>query len=84
MSRTDEATDRDIDSVIRSHIRVPFTETSLLAEVGLDSLSVLRIASDLIPDPDHEIDPTGLAAVRTVADLQQWLHGLLAAAESVR
>ncbi|MFC7309280.1 hypothetical protein ACFQVC_34360 [Streptomyces monticola] len=82
MSRSDETTARDIVPVIRKHIRVPFVETSLLAEVGLDSLSVLRIAGELIPDPDHEIDPTGLAAVRTVADLQQWLRGLLTSAQS--
>ncbi|MGK5543244.1 hypothetical protein ACSNOH_00585 [Streptomyces sp. URMC 127] len=59
---------------------MPFENHSLLAEAGLDSLSVLRIASELIPDPDQEIDPTGLAAVRTVGDLLHWLHGLLSSA----
>ncbi|NBE50738.1 phosphopantetheine-binding protein [Streptomyces boluensis] len=84
MSRTDEATGSDIDSVITRHVRVPFVDTSPLAEVGLDSLSVLRIAGELITDPEQEIDPTGLAAVRTVADLRQWLHGLLVPAQGVR
>lgn len=84
MNRTDDMTGGEIASVIRRHVRVPFESHSLLAEVGLDSLSVLRVASELIPDPDQEIDPTGLAAVRTVGDLQEWLHGLLAPVESVR
>ncbi|MBF6049568.1 acyl carrier protein [Streptomyces sp. NRRL B-1677] len=86
MNRTDDVTDGEIISVIRRHVRVPFENHSLLAEAGLDSLSVLRIASELIPDPDQEIDPTGLAAVRTVGDLRQWLHGLLSstAAEGLR
>lgn len=84
MSRTDDMTGGGMNAVIKRHARVPFENRSLLAEVGLDSLSVLRIASEVIPDPDQEIDPTGLAAVRTVGDLQQWLHGLLTQAESVR
>ncbi|MET8944518.1 phosphopantetheine-binding protein [Streptomyces sp. NPDC004542] len=84
MNRTDDMTGGDIISVVRRYVRVPFHDHSLLAEVGLDSLSVVRIASELIPDPDQEIDPTGLAAVRTVGDLQRWLRGLLAPAESVR
>ncbi|MGW7822096.1 hypothetical protein ACWGLF_29180 [Streptomyces puniciscabiei] len=74
----------DIILVVRRHVRVPFDDHSLLAEVGLDSPSVVRIAGELIPDPDREIDPSGLAAVRTVGEMQQWLRGLLAPAESVR
>lgn len=84
MNRTDEMAGGEISSVIKRHVRVPFEDLSLLAEVGLDSLSVLRIASELIPDPDLEIDPAGLAAARTVGDLRQWLHGLLTPVESVR
>ncbi|MFG2757231.1 hypothetical protein [Streptomyces wuyuanensis] len=84
MSRTDDMTVGGMDSVIERHARLPFEDHFLLAEAGLDSLSVLRIASELIPDPDQEIDPTGLAAVRTVGDLRQWLHGLLTSVESVR
>ncbi|MEU6705575.1 hypothetical protein [Streptomyces wuyuanensis] len=84
MSRTDDMTGGGIDSVVERHARLPFEDHFLLAEAGLDSLSVLRIASELIPDPDQEIDPTGLAAVRTVGDLRQWLHGLLTSVGTVR
>ncbi|GGS27830.1 hypothetical protein GCM10010269_78050 [Streptomyces humidus] len=84
MNRTDDVTGGDIVSAVRRYVRVPFDDRSPLAEVGLDSLSLVRIASELIPDPDQEIDPTGLAAVRTVGDLQQWLRQLLGPAESVR
>ncbi|MEU6847312.1 hypothetical protein ABZ930_36125 [Streptomyces sp. NPDC046716] len=55
-----------------------------MAEVGLHSLSVLRIASELITDPDQEIDPTGLASVHTVGELRHWLRGLLTPKESLR
>jgi hypothetical protein len=77
MSRTGGTTSATIDAVIRRNVRVPFEDCFGLAEAGLDSLSVLRIASELIPDPDQEIDPAGLADVRTVADLRRWLHFLL-------
>lgn len=84
MIRKDDTTGGEIDSVIRRHVRTRFEDSSPLAEVGLDSLSVLRIAGELVPDPDQEIDPTGLATARTVADLRQWLRGLLTPTESVR
>ncbi|MFM9368732.1 phosphopantetheine-binding protein [Streptomyces sp. Da 82-17] len=84
MSRTDETTDRHVVSVISRHVRVPFTASSSLAEAGIDSLSVLRIAGEIIPDPDAEIDPSGLAAVRTVGELQEWLGSLLVPAGPAR
>ncbi|MET9845996.1 hypothetical protein ACFZC6_34830 [Streptomyces ossamyceticus] len=77
MSRTDGTVSAAIDAVIRRNVRVPFEDCFGLAEAGLDSLSVLRIASEVIPDPDQEINPAGLADVRTVADLRCWLHFLL-------
>ncbi|MEV1026106.1 acyl carrier protein [Streptomyces sp. NPDC050264] len=84
MKHAGEMADGEIGSAISRHIRVSFDDDSPLAEVGLHSLSVLRIASELITDPDQEIDPTGLAAVHTVGELRKWLRGLLAPKESVR
>lgn len=84
MKRAGEAVDGENGSAISRRIRVPFDDNSPLAGVGLHSLSVLRITSELITDPDQEIDPTGLAAVHTVGELWQWLHGLLAPKESIR
>ncbi|WP_353940572.1 hypothetical protein ABII15_02445 [Streptomyces sp. HUAS MG91] len=84
MNHADEMADAEIGSVISRHIRASFDDNSLLAEVGLHSLSVLRIASELITDPDQEIDPTGLASVHTVGELRQWLRGLLIPKESLR
>jgi len=84
MNHKDETAEEGIVSVMRKHVRVPFGKDSLLAEVGLDSLSVLRIAVDVVPDQDHEIDLADLAGVRTIGDLQLWLRGLLVPVESAR
>src|ERR1700733_1159400 len=53
--------------------------TSTLDELGLDSLRLIRVAL-AVPgeDADIEIDPAGLAGLRTVADLQSWLAGIRA------
>lgn len=55
--------------------------TSTLDELGLDSLSLIRVLLAVLgEDDDVEIDPAGLAGLRTVADLQSWLAGLRTAA----
>lgn len=57
----------------------PFTvghakPTSTLDDLGVDSLSLIRVVLTVLgEDDDVEIDPAGLANLRTVADLQDWL-----------
>ncbi|WP_432148831.1 phosphopantetheine-binding protein [Streptomyces sp. bgisy029] len=84
MNPADVTADGEISSALERNIRTPFDDNSPLAEVGLHSLSVLRIAGEVITDPDREIDPSGLAAVRTVGDLRQWLQELRAPEENAR
>jgi acyl carrier protein len=55
----------------------PATPTSALDDLGLDSLSLIRVVLAVLgEDDDIEIDPAGLATLRTVADLQGWLAAI--------
>jgi predicted MFS family arabinose efflux permease len=56
----------------------PVTAQTVLAEAGLDSLTMLRgVVAVLGEDADVEVDPSGLGALRTVADLRDWLVATL-------
>ncbi|WP_197287468.1 phosphopantetheine-binding protein [Streptomyces apocyni] len=67
-----------VNSAIAEFVRMPFTSASDLAEIGLDSLSIIRIVADVLPDADQEIDAGELADLRTVGQLQDWLGRLVA------
>lgn len=61
----------------------PVAADTVLAEAGLDSLTLLRgIVAVLGEDADVEVDPAGLGALRTVADLRDWLAAALARPQS--
>lgn len=78
----DDATGSDIASrMIDAAVRVPFTENSRLAEVGLDSLTLVSMAVACAPDTDQEIDAGALAQLRTVGELRQWLRALAGGGE---
>lgn len=64
----------EIDAVIKQHVSVPFTSDSTLAEIGIDSLSTLRIVTTLAPDADQEIDLADLVEVRTVGQFRGWIR----------
>lgn len=52
----------------------PVEPSSTLAELAIDSLGLVRVIIAVLgEDGDFEIDPSGLAALRTAADLQEWL-----------
>lgn len=67
----------DLDRAIARYTAGPFTDSTLLTDAGLVSLSMFRIAAELCPDPSAEINVEGLAGVRTIRELKQWLGGLL-------
>ncbi|MEV5716973.1 hypothetical protein AB0L41_24030 [Amycolatopsis mediterranei] len=73
----------DLDEVIARYAAGPFTDSTLLTEAGVVSLSIFRIIAALRPDPDVEIDVESVACVRTVLDLKQWLRRHLADAGRV-
>lgn len=64
-----------IDSTIERYVGVPFTDESTLVELGIDSLSALRIVTALADDGDREIDLADLVEVRTVGQFRRWLRG---------
>ncbi|MFC6093982.1 phosphopantetheine-binding protein [Saccharothrix lopnurensis] len=68
----------DIDATIRRFVRVPFTDASTLAEIGLDSLTTLRVVAELVPDPDREIDLAELADLKTLGRFRAWVAGQVA------
>lgn len=65
----------DIDATIRRFVRVPFTDASTLAEIGLDSLTTLRVVAALVPDGDREIDLAELADLKTLGQFRAWVAG---------
>ncbi|HZG04687.1 MAG TPA: acyl carrier protein [Streptomyces sp.] len=67
-----------VDSALAKFIRVPYTPESELSRIGLDSLSIVRIAVEVVPDADQEIDASELAGLRTVGEFRTWLCGLAA------
>jgi acyl carrier protein len=75
-ARVDAVTPDDLDTVIARYAVGRVTDASSLAQVGLDSLAVLRIVVESVTDPEIEIAPSRLADVLTVADLKRWLGEL--------
>ncbi|MZE76257.1 phosphopantetheine-binding protein [Streptomyces xinghaiensis] len=67
-----------VDSALAKFIRVPYTPDSELSRIGLDSLSIVRIVVEVVPDADQEIDAGELAGLRTVGGFREWLRGLAA------
>ncbi len=58
----------------------PTVPTATLAELRVDSLTLLRVVIDVLgPDSDAEIDAAALGGLRTVAELRDWLAGTLGA-----
>ncbi|MFP3986814.1 acyl carrier protein [Streptomyces sp. E11-3] len=79
MKQAAQDTGEAVNSAIAEFVRMPFTPASDLAEIGLDSLSVIRIVADVLPDADQEIDAAELADLRTVGQFQDWLSARVAA-----
>lgn len=71
MSRT-----LDLDSVIGSYAAGPYQDATPLAEVGIVSLTIFRIITEIGPEAGVEIDVERLASVETVGDLKDWLQHL--------
>ncbi|MEU6556703.1 acyl carrier protein [Streptomyces sp. NPDC046915] len=51
----------------------PMSETSELTALGVDSLLLLRIITDLAADENQEIEPHDLAGLVTVGDLTEFV-----------
>jgi hypothetical protein len=73
----------DLDEVIARYATRSFTDSTLLTEAGVASLSIFRIVAALCPDPTTEIDLESVAKVRTVLELKQWLGRHLGAGSAV-
>jgi acyl transferase domain-containing protein len=70
-------------AVLREHARNPqteFSDSSLLSEIGIDSLARLQITVKLAGDHNYDVDAEELAELRTVGELRHWLNGLEAQA----
>ena len=66
-------------SVLREHARAShteFTDSSLLADIGIDSLARLQIVVKLASDHNYEVEAEELAELRTVGELRSWLDTL--------
>ncbi|GHH86101.1 hypothetical protein GCM10018793_56730 [Streptomyces sulfonofaciens] len=61
------------DAVLREHARTSYTDSSMLAEIGIDSLAMLRIIVELSEKFDRQVEPEELARLHDVAALRQWL-----------
>lgn len=73
-----------VDARLRAALRrlavEPTVPTATLAELRVDSLTLLRVVIDVLgPDSEAEIDAAALGGLRTVAELRDWLTGTLAA-----
>jgi hypothetical protein len=66
----------NLDLTIARYATTGFTDATSLRDAGIQSLSLLRLAVDLVPDGDAEIDVTRLVDLRTVGDLKAWLTDL--------
>ncbi|WP_233580692.1 beta-ketoacyl synthase N-terminal-like domain-containing protein [Streptomyces triticirhizae] len=81
-----DAQDADADlavTVLREHARsasADYSDTSLLADMGIDSLARVRIILRLASDHGYEVEAEELAQLRTVGDFRNWLHVLEAQA----
>lgn len=72
-----EAVPREIDAQLTKFVRAQWRDDSTLVEVGIDSLTAVRIVVALLPDDDAEIDAARLGGIRTVGQFRQWLRDLL-------
>ncbi|MEV0704755.1 hypothetical protein AB0I53_43490 [Saccharopolyspora sp. NPDC050389] len=72
-----EAIPKEIDAQLAKFVRVPWREDSTLIEVGIDSLTAVRIVVGLLPDDDAEIDAGQLGGIQTVGQFRRWLRDLL-------
>lgn len=70
----------ELDDAIAKVATKEFTDASTLPEAGIQSLSLLRLVVDLLPDDDAEIDVTKLGQIKTVGDLKAWLVELVGTA----
>jgi acyl carrier protein len=68
----------DIDTIISRYAMWSYQDDTTLVQAGVDSLSVLRMVSDLMPDPEREIGAERLVAIETVGELKAWLADLTA------
>lgn len=66
----------DLDTAIAKYATASFDDSAVLLDVGLESLSLLRLAVEVATDDDVEIDATRLVDLRTVGELKQWLAEL--------
>jgi acyl carrier protein len=66
----------DLNSTIAKYATVSFDDRTALLDVGLESLSLLRLAVEVAADDDVEIDATRLVELNTVGELKQWLTEL--------
>jgi len=70
----------DLDATIATYATDGFTDATPLLEAGIDSLSLIRLAVEVVTDGDAEIDATRLVNLRTIGDLKAWLMDLAAGA----
>ncbi|WP_309237888.1 type I polyketide synthase [Streptomyces albidus (ex Kaewkla and Franco 2022)] len=66
-------------AVLREHARTShteFTDSSLLSDIGIDSLARLQIVVKLASDHNYEVEAEELAELRTVGELRNWLDAL--------
>lgn len=64
-------------AVLREHARgdhADYADSSLLSEMGIDSLARMRIILKLASDHGYQVDAEELAELRTVGDFRRWLH----------
>ncbi|WP_229656369.1 acyl carrier protein [Burkholderia pseudomallei] len=66
--------DDAIREAIRRAVRRDFDDASSLAEIGMDSLAVLRVVTALSKDPDREVDLAEIVDLRTVGEFRHWLR----------
>jgi|tagenome__1003787_1003787.scaffolds.fasta_scaffold20881531_2 hypothetical protein len=61
-------------SALSQHITGPVADDVGLAQLGLDSLTLVRIVAHVLgEDSDREIDLRAFWELRTVAEFRQWL-----------
>jgi aryl carrier-like protein len=76
MTYVTHAIDPKLRTLLDEFASGDFTAESLLADLGMDSLSLVRTVVRYVPDEDQEIDAGALGEVRTVGQLQAWLDSL--------
>ncbi|GAB3678014.1 phosphopantetheine-binding protein [Saccharopolyspora tripterygii] len=72
----------EIDVQLQKFVRVPFSDDSSLTEMGIDSLTAVRIIVGLVPDEEFEIDAGTLSGIETIGQFRRWLRDLIPAGAS--